>query len=233
MIVCSARVVRINVARQAHRFFDFAAVFLVLPDQQIGDSARVVEIASHKPSRYDWDVFAVEPRPGTKEVLVPSAGLSSLLSHRLIPVIILSCKVPLRGRVFKESVKVRTPKSPSSTDDTTFDLSAVHIFAHSSRIETQRFRRLTQRQESIPNRGNRIFLFPLRGHWTLPLFSACFPPVLRRRTWAQNGRKTLAFWAQIGGWPVSKGSRINVNFADLWSGRWESNPRPKLEKLAI
>jgi hypothetical protein len=30
---------------------------------------------------------------------------------------------------------------------------------------------------------------------------------------------------------VSKGSRINVNFADSWSGRWESNPRPNLGKL--
>ena len=30
---------------------------------------------------------------------------------------------------------------------------------------------------------------------------------------------------------MSKGSRINGNFADLWSGRWESNPRPKLGKL--
>jgi hypothetical protein len=51
------------------------------------------------------------------------------------------------------------------------------------------------------------------------------------KTWAQNGRKTPAFWAQIKGWLVSKGSRINVNFADFWSGRWESNPRPKLVKL--
>ena len=25
---------------------------------------------------------------------------------------------------------------------------------------------------------------------------------------------------------MSKGSRINVNFADFWSGRWESNPTP-------
>jgi hypothetical protein len=29
---------------------------------------------------------------------------------------------------------------------------------------------------------------------------------------------------------VSKGSRINVDFANFWSGRWESNPRPKLGK---
>src|SRR5713101_2892466 len=45
--------------------------------------------------------------------------------------------------------------------------------------------------------------------------------------WAQN----LPVWAQIEGWLVSKGSRINVNFAVFWSGRWESNPRPKLGKL--
>ncbi len=37
--------------------------------------------------------------------------------------------------------------------------------------------------------------------------------------WAQK----LVFWAQIEEWPASKGSRINVNFAELWSGRWESN----------
>src|SRR5882724_2623414 len=51
------------------------------------------------------------------------------------------------------------------------------------------------------------------------------------KSWAQNGRKTPPFWAQNGGWLVSKGSQINVNFAGSWSGRWESNPRPKLGKL--
>jgi len=35
-------------------------------------------------------------------------------------------------------------------------------------------------------------------------------------TWAQNGRKTPPVWAQIEGWLVSNGSRINVNFADIW-----------------
>ena len=29
---------------------------------------------------------------------------------------------------------------------------------------------------------------------------------------------------------MSKGSRINVNFADIWSGRWESNPTPNAAK---
>jgi hypothetical protein len=32
---------------------------------------------------------------------------------------------------------------------------------------------------------------------------------------------------------VSKGSRINVNFANFWSGRWESNPTPIAAKLLI
>jgi hypothetical protein len=40
-----------------------------------------------------------------------------------------------------------------------------------------------------------------------------------------------AKWAQIKRYQVSKGSRINVNFADLWSGRWESNPTPIAWKL--
>src|ERR1700722_14622317 len=30
---------------------------------------------------------------------------------------------------------------------------------------------------------------------------------------------------------MNKGSRINADFANCWSGRWESNPRPKLGKL--
>jgi hypothetical protein len=30
-----------------------------------------------------------------------------------------------------------------------------------------------------------------------------------------------------------KGSRINVNFAEVWSGRWESNPTPDAAKLLI
>jgi hypothetical protein len=36
---------------------------------------------------------------------------------------------------------------------------------------------------------------------------------LTRDIWAQNEGKTLPFLTQIGGWLVSKGSRINVNFA--------------------
>jgi hypothetical protein len=51
--------------------------------------------------------------------------------------------------------------------------------------------------------------------------------------WVQSGRKTGPLEVQNGVWLVSKGSRINRNFAESWSGRWESNPRPKLGKLEI
>ncbi len=34
-----------------------------------------------------------------------------------------------------------------------------------------------------------------------------------QKTWPQNGRKPSTFWAQIVRWQVSKGSRINVDFA--------------------
>src|SRR5580693_1693232 len=58
-------------------------------------------------------------------------------------------------------------------------------------------------------------------HATVPLSRTC----------AQNKRKIHPFWTEIDGCRVSKDSRINVNFLKVWSGRWESNPRPKLGKL--
>jgi hypothetical protein len=134
MIVCHARIARLNKTRQPHSFFDFAVVSVVPPDQQIGDSARIVEIASHNPGREDGHVLAVEPGPRPNEVLMPSARLFSLL-HRLIPLIILSSEVPVTGRVRKESVKVRTPKSPPSADDSPFDLPPADVFAQSAHAE--------------------------------------------------------------------------------------------------
>jgi len=50
-------------ARHPHRFHDLAVVSVILPGQQIGDSAWIVEIAAHKPRRDDGHVLAVEPRP--------------------------------------------------------------------------------------------------------------------------------------------------------------------------
>jgi len=57
----------------------------------------------------------------TAAMAVPSAPLFSLL-HRLIPVIILSSKIPVTVRICKESVKVCPSKSLPSADDSAFDL---------------------------------------------------------------------------------------------------------------
>jgi len=51
---------------------------LILANQQIRDSARIIEIATHKPHGDNGYVFAVEPCPEAKEVLMPSASLFSL-----------------------------------------------------------------------------------------------------------------------------------------------------------
>jgi DNA-binding XRE family transcriptional regulator len=73
--------VRVNVVRQSHCFLDFS-VPVTFPDQQIGDFARIVEIASHQPGRDDGHVLAVEPRPRANEALMPVARLFSLLHRR-------------------------------------------------------------------------------------------------------------------------------------------------------
>jgi hypothetical protein len=83
MIVGGARIVRIDAGRHPHSFFNFA-VPLVFPDQQIGDSSWIIETTSHKTSRDDRNALAVDSRPETNEVQMPSAPLFSLL-HRRIP----------------------------------------------------------------------------------------------------------------------------------------------------
>jgi hypothetical protein len=52
----------------------------------------------------------------------------------------------------------------------------------------------------------------------LQLYSCVSSQFLVLYFWAQNGRKTLVQKAQIEGCLVSKGSRINRNFAVSWSG---------------
>src|SRR6201989_1528969 len=71
----------------------------------IRDSARIVEITSDDPSWDDGHVFAVEPRPETKDMPFPSVLLLSLL-HRLILVTPLSAKSRPQGGFRRESVKL-------------------------------------------------------------------------------------------------------------------------------
>jgi hypothetical protein len=120
----------VYVARQPHHLHDSAVAF-IFPDQQVRDFSRIVEIVSHNPRRDDGHLLAVFPRPEAKEMAVPSAPLFSPL-HRLIPVTVLSGKIPIRGRVFKESVKVCTPKSPPVSDDSARDFATLYIFPYCS-----------------------------------------------------------------------------------------------------
>jgi hypothetical protein len=55
-----------------------------------------------------------------------------------------------------------------------------------------------------------------------------FADLRAKKSWAQNGRKTRVKWAQIEGREVSKGNRINGNFAEGWGERWDLNPRPSV-----
>jgi hypothetical protein len=151
-----------NVARQPHSFHDLAAVSPILPDQQIRNVSWIVETTSHEFRRDDGHVLAVQPRPRANEVLMPSAPLFTLF-HRLIPATILSTKVPVTGCVFKESVKVRTLKSPPPADDTAFNLSAMNVFTHGSRAELQYFRRLANRQQTLSDWCRCGFVFAHSG----------------------------------------------------------------------
>jgi len=57
---------------------------------------------------------------------MPSAALFSLL-HHLIPVLVLSLKIPIMGSVFKETVKINLAEPVLSTDYPPLDLSAAQI----------------------------------------------------------------------------------------------------------
>jgi hypothetical protein len=186
-------------ARQPHSLHDPTASF-IFPDQQIRDFARIVKIASHQPSRDDWDVLAVEPGSEPEEVLVRSAPLFSLL-HRLIPVTVLSSKIPLRGRICKESVKVCTSKSPPSTDNAPLDLFSAYVTAQRARAEAQHIRCLAQREQSVSNRRNPHFrfLFGLIGFVSvLRLFYACSQTQNLGAKWAQNPGFLGSNWGKTG-----------------------------------
>ena len=90
-------------------------------------------------------------------MLVPSTPLFTLL-HRLIPVAVPSTKISLRGRVFKESVKVCTPKSPSFSYDFAPDFATFYVLPHRFGAQTQDFRRFAEREKPVfepPGRRSR------------------------------------------------------------------------------
>jgi len=61
---------------------------------------------------------------------MPTSSDGFALFHHLIWVASLSVKIPFRGCVFKESVKVCTPKSPAFSDDFAPDFAPFHVFPY-------------------------------------------------------------------------------------------------------
>jgi hypothetical protein len=127
-------------ARQPYSFSNLAVMILVFPDQQIGDSAWIVEITSHEPGWDDGHVLAVESRPRANKALMPTASLSSPL-HRLIPVTVLSSEVPVSGSICKEGIQVCTPNPPPPADDAPLNLAVLQVVPYCARAEPQHFRR--------------------------------------------------------------------------------------------
>src|ERR1700735_5592252 len=93
---------------------------------------------------------------------VPCAPLLSPI-HRLIPVIVLSSKVPLRGCVFKESVKIRTSKSPPFSDDFSPDFAPLYVFPHRSCAEAKHCCRFAEREKVVSNWLRRCPFFIRHG----------------------------------------------------------------------
>jgi hypothetical protein len=75
-----------------------------------------------------------------------------MLLYRLVTVIIPSNIIPATRRIFKESVKVCTPKSPPSADDSARDLTALNVFTHGAGIQPEHSRRLTEGEKVLSNR---------------------------------------------------------------------------------
>ncbi len=80
-------------------------------------------------------------------------------------------------------------------------------------------------RDLLPSPRLRVILVHFGGASACDLFFSSCGFLRTFKTWAQNGRKTPAFWAQIKGWLVSNRSLINVDFAEDWGGRWDLNPR--------
>jgi hypothetical protein len=74
-------------------------------------------------------------------------------------VIILSSQIPVTTRVFKESVKVCTPESPASADDSPLDLATQDVFPYRACAEAQYLSRFAQCEQVISDRWRRVFAF--------------------------------------------------------------------------
>src|SRR5260370_22119367 len=143
-----------NRTRQPHGLLNFVA-FPTLPDDQIGNHSRVVQNRANSTGPERGNLLAVYAVAVEAPAIPPNLPFS--LFHHLIPIPLPSSKIPVRWCVFKESVKVCTPESPSSADDAPLDFSSTDVFAHRARTQTQHFRRIVERQQTVSDRFGSIF----------------------------------------------------------------------------
>jgi hypothetical protein len=102
---------------------------------------------------------------------VPASADAFTLIHHLIAVAILSSKISLSGRVFKEGVKVFTPKFPPSADNPSLDLPTLQVLSHSAGAKAQHARRFAKREKAVSQSR-------ARQHLTSCAFSFSGFPVL-------------------------------------------------------
>src|SRR5439155_14163044 len=113
----------------------FHSAVVAPPHKEISDVSRIVPNLAHGRSlqeRHTFAIYSQTVKPATITSILPF----SLLRH-LIPVTARSSKIPITGRVRKESVKVRTSKSPTSADYSALYFAAPHVFPHRARAEPQ------------------------------------------------------------------------------------------------
>lgn len=136
-----------------------------LPYQQVGNPSRIIQDPANSPGREHGNLLAINSKAQVSSV--PASTDASTLFHHLIPVVALSREIPVRGCVFKESVKVCTPKSPAFSDDFSSDFASLYVFPHCSCAQTQHFCRLAERKKPLASRGR--FGYCLLRHCGLPI----------------------------------------------------------------
>src|ERR1700737_2740273 len=77
------------------------------PSEHVWYVPRVIPDTPHHPRGQHRDLLAIYAE--AREPPMPTSSDAFALFHHLVPVTSLSVKIPLRGCVFKESIRVCTP----------------------------------------------------------------------------------------------------------------------------
>ena len=109
-----------NKTRYSYRLFHLT-VPTGSPYKQVGNVPRVVPHPVHDPRRKNGNLLAVYPKAVEAPATPPN--LPSSLFYHLIPVFVLSLKIPITWGIFKETVKINLAEPILSTNHSPFDFS--------------------------------------------------------------------------------------------------------------